>query len=453
MQDKYLTKEQMQTILDSRPKGVSMDSALNMYVNNGWTIQGVNEPKSTTEKVKDYALGFAKGAGRTALDVGQNLQTIGQGALLGLGASPESVAKTGFNTLDINSPQGKAAEEQLAAKNQEQKIGGYVEAGTEALLGGDAGLVKDAVVGGSKLLGKGLATASEALSPVVKKLTPDAESIMQRVARVSKGKQASFEKKAGESVGSFLDKRGYYGDIDQITESLYKGFQTAKQNADDALASLQGNYQPEPVKTALTKLKAYLKEVSSPGAVDPQLEEVTGLLAKLENQGLTMSEINRAKRLYERNVKLDFLKSNNTKGVTEANNIDNAVRAWQDLQAKKLGLTNLPEINKETMLHRELLDAIGKEYAGSAGNNAVSLTDWIILSGGDPTAVASFLAKQGLSSKKIQSFVAKLVSTNKEKMKVPSGEFTTPSVLPVGTYKDFLKATSKKSFNTGTVPK
>lgn len=274
-------------------------------------------------------------------------------------------------------------------------------------------------------------------------ITPDAESIMQRVARVSKGKQASFEQKAGESIGSFLDKRGIYGNIDQISEQLYKRFNESKNNADTALATLQGNYQPEVVKTSLDKLQGYLKDVSSPGAVDPQLKEVTGLINKFDKQGLTMSEINQVKRLYERNVKLDFLKSNNPKGVTEANNIDNAIREWQFSQAEKLGLKNLPDINKETMLSKELLNSIGKEYSGSAGNNAVTLTDWIMLSNGDPTAVAGFLVKKGFSSKAAQSWVAKNISKNTEKVPVPQGEFTTPKVMPIGTYKDFLKATTK----------
>ena len=107
MQEKYLSKDQMQAILDTRPKGVSMDDALNMYVKNGWTIQGVNEPKTAVDTAKDYAVGFAKRAERTALEVGQNLQTIGQGAMLLGGVSPKTVAKTGFESLDANSPQGK----------------------------------------------------------------------------------------------------------------------------------------------------------------------------------------------------------------------------------------------------------------------------------------------------------------------------------------------------------
>ena len=327
-------------------------------------------------------------------------------------------------------------------QDTQEVLGAIVNTANIPLGGAGVGLARKGVE-------TGFQTAKEVVTPlgktVLPKITPDAEEIMQRVARVSKGKQANFEQRAGESIGSFLDKRGIYGDIDQISEQLYNRFQKSKQTADDALASLQGNYQPQVIGTALAELEAKLKRVSSPGAVDPQLSEVTGLLAKYKNQGLTMSEINQAKRLYERNVKLDFLKENNPEGVKIANNIDESIRKWQFSQAEKLGLKNLPEINKETMLTRQLLDDIGREYAGSAGNNLVTLTDWIVLSGGDATAVAGFLMKQGLSSKKVQSFIAKMISKNPEKRGVPTPQTGEATVLPIGTYKDFLKETSKTS--------
>jgi hypothetical protein len=78
MQEKYLTRDQMQEILNTRPKGVPISAAVDMYVKNGWTIQGVNEPKSTKDKLVDNAKGFVKGA-TTALvtDPIEVAETIG----------------------------------------------------------------------------------------------------------------------------------------------------------------------------------------------------------------------------------------------------------------------------------------------------------------------------------------------------------------------------------------
>ena len=46
------------------------------------------------------------------------------------------------------------------------------------------------------------------------------EEIMQRVARVSKGKQANFEQMAGESVGQYLVNRNVFGTPDEIVDQL-----------------------------------------------------------------------------------------------------------------------------------------------------------------------------------------------------------------------------------------
>lgn len=275
--------------------------------------------------------------------------------------------------------------------------------------------------------GKTATTVKDVVSPVVKTvtkgITPDAESIMQRVARVSKGKQASFEQTAGESIGSYLDKRGIYGDIDQITTKLYENFQKSKQAADDALAKIQGTYRSPAVKTAIQELEGKVERTSAPGAPDSDFSRVKELAEKEKSQGLTMSEVNEVKRIYERRVRLDFIKSNAPEEITRATNVDNALRNWQFSEAEKAGLKNLPQINRETRLAKKLMDDLGKEYAGSAGNNAITLTDWMMLSGGDPASIAGFLVKKGLSNKKIQSFIAEKMSKNKEKIGVPEADF------------------------------
>ena len=258
--------------------------------------------------------------------------------------------------------------------------------------------------------------------------------IMQRVARISKGKQANFEKMAGESVGTYLTKRNIFGNVDEISQKLFNRFEQSKSEADNALAKLTGTFEPTPVKTALEELLAREKRISSVGAESPNLARTQELLNKIDTQGLTMKEINEAKRLYERNVKLDFVKLTNPEGVARANNLDNAIRSWQIKQAETLGLKNLPAINKETRLAKQLLDDLGKEYSGSAGNNAMTLTDWIMLSGGNPTAVSGFLVKKTFSSKKVQSALAKYLNKGKPVMGNVKADIGTSQVkqLPAG---------------------
>lgn len=352
-----------------------------------------------------------------------------------VGGAVGDVVGAGLQATGLDKPLGEAlapiAQSDMAQKAVQafkalpQEYQELLTAGGEAsnLIG--LGVGKKAVTtgleAGVKTIGK--VGVPESVSGVVSKVTPTSEGIMQRVARIPKGEQAKFEQLAGESVGSYLDKRGIYGTPDKIVENLYNRFQQSKATADDALATIQGTYRADPIKTALTELEGKVKRTSSPGAPDPDLARVNELVAKEQTQGLTMSEINEVKRIYERRVRLDYLKSNVPEDVTRATNVDSALRTWQLAEAEKAGLTNLAEINKETQLSRRLMDALGKEQAGIGGNNALGLTDAILLAGGSPESIASLLVKKTLSDKGLQSFVAKKISKNKEKIGVPTANF------------------------------
>lgn len=231
-------------------------------------------------------------------------------------------------------------------------------------------------------------------------------NIMQRVARIPKGRQAEFQKVAKESIGEYLVNRGIFGDIDEITSKLFERFSRSKAEADKGFASLKGNFKNTAVGNALKQLVERERGISSPGAVSRDLERIVELQKLHNGRGLTMSEINEVKRFFERNVKLDFLRANLPDKVAGANTLDSAIREFQFNKASELGFKNIQEINRETRLAKQLLDDLGKEYAGSAGNNAISLTDWIVLSGGTPASAAGFITKKALSSRGLQSRVA-----------------------------------------------
>ena len=240
--------------------------------------------------------------------------------------------------------------------------------------------------------------------------TPEAlkpEQVMQRVARIPKGAQAKFEKNIGESVGSYLVNRGIYGNDEEILTQLYNRFSKSKGEADKAFASLQGTFKPKQVGAMLKEVVEREKSISSPGAISKDLKEMYPLINKYKTDGLTMSEINKIKRTYERNNTIDYLKQNLPDKVAKAKNLDTSVRDWQYKQAEKLGFQNLGEVNKETRAAKELLDSLGKEVQGAAGNNALSLTDAVLVAGGDPTSIGMLLARKTFGSKGLQSKFAK----------------------------------------------
>lgn len=268
----------------------------------------------------------------------------------------------------------------------------------EAAIGGGIGLLSGGVLGG----------ALPVIPALVKAAKP--EKIMQRVARVNALDQEKFARTAKESIGEYLVKRGIYGNDDQIVNQLAKRFTDSKNVADDALSKLQGSWKNGAVSDALSDLAEREARVSSKNVPSQSFARVSELVQKHETRGLTMSEINEVKRLYERNVRLGYLKERNTDMVARSTNIDDKIRTWQFSQANNLGLKNLGEINKETQLARQLGDALLKKNARSGGNNAFGLTDAILISGGDPQAISMLLAKKTIGSKTVQSAVAKTLA-------------------------------------------
>lgn len=107
-----------------------------------------------------------------------------------------------------------------------------------------------------------------------------------------------------------------------------------------------------------------------------------------------MAEINEIKRIYERTNIFDYLQDK-TKGKQrrKATNRDTALRKRQQQIAEDAGLDNLKELNKETQLTKYLLDNATDRKSGVKGNNDISLTDWIVASGGglDAAGIASLV--------------------------------------------------------------
>lgn len=277
------------------------------------------------------------------------------------------------------------------------------------------------------------------LEPAAKEAVPVGETFsaktMQRVARIPKGAQSKFKQVSGEDVGEYLVNRGIYGDQDQIATQLFDRFTKSRGVADDAFAKLPGQYQDGAIKDALDELVARERRVSTPNVESPDLRRAVELQNKHDTVGLTMSETNEAKRLFEKNVRTGYFKENNADAIARSTNIDQALRNWQFKQAEMLGLDNISVVNKETQAAKQLLDAMTKEIAGTGGNNMVTLTDFIVLSGtGDPaTAIAAYFGKKALGNKKLQSFVAQFFApeATKAEIKAPIGETRFPR-LPAG---------------------
>lgn len=196
----------------------------------------------------------------------------------------------------------------------------------------------------------------------------------------------------GENVGQFLVRRGITTAGEDTMGQVANLFTKSLENADEGIGAIEGNFRftgkkTDYLATAMDDLAKKFSETLDENG----LSRVESLAGKYKADGLTMSEINEVKRLYQNSQKFGYMaEAVSPEKVQRATNVLDNIRSWQFKVAEKEGLTNLPEINKNTQAYRSLLKMMEKKELGSEVNNSVGLTDWIVLTQ-DP---AMFLGKQ-----------------------------------------------------------
>ena len=277
-----------------------------------------------------------------------------------------------------------------------------------------------------------------ALQTVVEKTGNTSPAIMNRVARLKPTDANKFKQlSGGKTHGDYLSETGNFGAPDKIVANEAQKFAQSRLDVDNALAQLPGEYKVGALKDSLGELVRKAKAESSKGVKSPYLDRVMELARKYNKQGLNMSEINEVKRLYESKVKLGYRgvgAQMNPEAVNKATNVDSALRKWQMEKASELGFKNIKEMNKQTQLSKFITDKLGAQITGKTGLNEVSLTDWIMLSGGDPAAIGGFLTKRFLSSNSVQARIAQMLKQGETTLPVKpqiSGGRTKPQSQPL----------------------
>lgn len=378
------------------------------------------------QSLKETATTFGSDIQKQAneLNAGGGIGTLARSGLRAVGATARAVF-----TPVLESPGVKQATEFVGEKLSDtapmQKFASWAQKHPEAakdiqdvldvasLFGGKAasGPVARSTVGLARSTGEATAKTFGNIADRAVTMTRNAPSdIMTRVARLTPKEEMAFKNTSGRTVGEYLTETGNFGDPQSIVAKEAEKFASSKNMVDDALSKLPGEYQVGPVNDALQLIVKKGEGSSTSSVKAPYLSRATELLQKSQNQGLNMSEINEVKRLLEREVRLGYNKLNKPQTVARATYVDDAIRQWQFKKAPELGLENLPELNKQTQVSKFLLNKLGDSIVGKGALNNMSLTDWIILAGGDGTAASSFLVKKFFSSKGIQAKIAKMLN-------------------------------------------
>lgn len=376
--------------------------------------------------VKKIGSGIIQGLGQVAGGVSDvtvkpimgGVTDLAKGADTTLGGVPSAIGKAVLNTelgqKGLNAIKGGAEayaifakENPETAKNLEAineiatmiPLAKPIKAGAElALQGAKGGIdITKSVAGNIKALTPEISLNNQAV----------AENLMNKVARVTPKEAQDFNKITGKSIGQYLAETGNFEAPDKIIVNEVKKFALAKEAKDTTLASLQGNFKNGSLSDAVEELLVKAEKTSGKNVKSPYLNKVSELKDKLDTEGLTMAEINELKRLYESQVKLGYNKTLNPDLVERATNIDKEIVKFQDKTAKKLGFSNLPELNKQIQASKFIADKLGSSVIKNELLNNVSLTDWVLLSGGNPANIAGLLTKKLFSSKGVQAKIAK----------------------------------------------
>jgi hypothetical protein len=357
------------------------------------------------------------------------LQTIGQGAglvgdvaLEGIKAvTPDFVEKGAGWLLSLI---GDAIPEEA-----KQKVVEWAEAHPEAVdnlkaVGNIASLVpigkgaqvgaKGVIKGTEKVASKTLdvtgSTAKQVGEKIVEKSGGLSESLIANVNKINPSKRREFQIQQGVSEEKWLKDRGIVGTRETTVKELADRFQSLRQNVDEAIEKIPGQYRDERITGVAEESADFAKRIES-----SESGRITELAEKAKGVGLTPTEINEVKRFYERNVKTGYLKdpTKTAEQVQRATNRDAGIREALLEIADKNGFSNLREINKEIQASKFLADEIAGKMQGQAANNLMSFTDWVVATPGiaiDPAILSGFVAKNALSTETVRAFAAKALS-------------------------------------------
>lgn len=310
MQEKYLTRDQMQSILDTRPKGVPIKDAVDMYVNNGWTIQGVNEPKkeaTLVDKLGERAKTFVSEAtlkpSRDILVEGANTTGLEReitgmeafnrafqapirtaGAIAGAGAD---IIGAGLEATGLNEPIAKALQPVAQSGVVQSAVKGFksLPQGTQEVLG-DIGNVA-----GFLPIGAG---ASAVKSTIPRALNVSAFDAIKSSSGNLTNKALDFLSADPSAKVETILKRATPQELDNYLAIAEKSAQSGE--AKSVLEAV-GDKMAQTTKTLKTKLDgigAAKSEVMAKNGNIDFTAQTTPLVSQLEDIMKSFTEIDKA---------------------------------------------------------------------------------------------------------------------------------------------------------------
>lgn len=182
---------------------------------------------------------------------------------------------------------------------------------------------------------------------LIEKAWQQAERMLERLNKISPTKLQKFRDKFGEDAGKVLNDRWI-----KTRQEANNWFVRSYNRVNEALNTIKWTFKSQEVTDVLDEVVSHAEEVLD----KKNLGRLKELQAKNASEWLTMSEINEVKRYFEWHTKFTYLKDW-WKAAEKATNLDTALREWQQKIAAENGLENLAQLNRETQMAKDIVNA------------------------------------------------------------------------------------------------
>ena len=235
------------------------------------------------------------------------------------------------------------------------------------------------------------------------------QKLIASTDKIDPTKTVKFEQMTKVKPAQWLQERGIVAAPEEAVAQLTDYWKSSKDAVDTTLAKVEGRFQDKSVSKILEDQKKYFSNTADRANLNLTKKRIE----TLESEGLTLSEINSIKRLYESTEKLGYAKDlNSSTKVARSTNLDSDIREFLIDTAEQRGFKNIRELNKETQAAKFLADEIYKKMQKQESNNVLGLTDQIMAMGGviHPSAWAALGLKKIILGETGKTYLAKLLS-------------------------------------------
>lgn len=236
------------------------------------------------------------------------------------------------------------------------------------------------------------------------------ENVLQNMNRMTQKEIADFTKiNKGKTPSDWLIERDIISPPEETIQSLAARANEAKNLLDESLNKIEGTYTDSKLEVPIQELREQFTKTRPFGGED--VTAINSYAKKLESgEGLTLAETNNLKRIYERNVKVNYLKDNNATGIDRANQVDSMLRNFIRDEAEIAGMPNVARLSNEIQSSYTIANAIANRLAKAEANNPLSINDIILLGGSIAdikTGGALGLIRSYLGSGKVKTWFVK----------------------------------------------